>query len=67
MTTKRKRTRATVIAEQVGRVLLIRERGQRQYSLPGGGIERGEYTMEAALRELREETRLRPSNAERPV
>ena len=65
MTTKKKRARATVIAEQDGFVLLIREKGQRQYSLPGGGIERGEYTMEAALRELREETKLRPSKAER--
>ena len=65
MTTKRKRQRATVIAEKDGKVLLIREKGQRQYSLPGGGIERGEYTMEAALRELREETKLRPSKAER--
>ena len=45
--------------------MLIREKGHSQYSLPGGGIERGEYTMEAALRELREETRLRPSKAER--
>ena len=32
----RKRSRATVIAEQDGRVLLIRERGARSYSLPGG-------------------------------
>ena len=62
---KKKRSRATVIAEKDGRVLLIRERGSRKYSLPGGGIERGEYTMEAALRELREETKLRPFRAER--
>ena len=61
----KKRQRAAVIAERDGKVLLIREKGQRQYSLPGGGIERGEYTMEAALRELREETKLRPSKAER--
>ena len=62
---KKKRSRATVIAEKDGRVLLIRERGSLKYSLPGGGIERGEYTMEAALRELREETKLRPFRAER--
>ena len=62
---KRKRARATVVAEQDGKTLLIRERGSRQFSLPGGGIERGEYTMEAALRELREETKLRPYKAER--
>ena len=62
---KKKRPRATVIAEKDGKVLLIRERGAGQFSLPGGGIERGEYTMEAALRELRGETKLRPSKAER--
>ena len=54
-----------MVAQQDGKILLIRERGSRQFSLPGGGIERGEYTMEAALRELREETRLRPFKAER--
>lgn len=55
---KKKRRRATVIAEQDGKVLLIKERGSRRYSLPGGGIERNESFMEAAVRELREETRL---------
>ena len=64
-TSKKKRPRATVIAEKDGKVLLIKERGAGQFSLPGGGIERGEYTMEAALRELREETKLRPFKAER--
>ena len=62
---KRKRSRATVIAEQGGRFLLIRERGSRVYSLPGGGIKRGESTMLAALRELNEETKLSPLKAER--
>ncbi len=61
---KRKRARATVVVQQDGKTLLIRERGARQFSLPGG-IERGEYVMEAALRELREETRLSPFKAER--
>ena len=61
----RKRTRATVIAKKDGRVLLIRERGSKSFSLPAGGIEGHESTMEAALRELREETRLRPVAAER--
>ena len=63
--TKKKRQRATVIAEQDGKVLLVRERGTKHFSLPGGGIEGHESTMEAALRELREETRLRPIKAER--
>ena len=62
---KRKRNRATVIAEQDGKYLLIRERGSRTYSLPGGGFERGESTMLTALRELHEETKLSPLKAER--
>ena len=62
---KRKRNRATIIAEQDGKFLLIRERGSRTYSLPGGGFERGESTMLAALRELNEETKLSPVKAER--
>ena len=53
-----KRPRATVVAEQDGRVLLVKERGARRYSLPGGGIERREGVIEAACREIREETRL---------
>ena len=60
-----KRLRATVIAEQGGRFLLVRERDARRYSLPGGGIERGESVIEAALRELREETKLAVVKAER--
>ncbi len=53
-----KRPRATVVAEQNGSVLLVKERGARRYSLPGGGIERREGVIEAACREIREETRL---------
>ena len=59
-----KRRRATVIAEQDGKVLLIKEKGASRYSLPGGGIEKGESVMEAALRELREETKLSAIKAE---
>ncbi len=40
-----------------GAVLLVRHRGgQRPWSLPGGGVERGERLVAAALREVREET-----------
>ena len=62
---KKKRMRATVVAQQDGKVLLVREKGKKRFSLPGGGIEGRESVMEAALRELREETRLRPLKAER--
>jgi 8-oxo-dGTP diphosphatase len=54
----KKRRRATVIAEQDGKILLVREKDANRFSLPGGGIERGESVMEAAIRELREETGL---------
>jgi len=36
---KKKRRRATVVAEQDGKVLLVREKGSKGFSLPGGGIE----------------------------
>ena len=62
---KKKRRRATVIAERGGKVLLIKERGSNSFSLPGGGIEKGESVIEAALRELREETKLSVVKAER--
>ena len=53
-----KRRRATVLARRDGCYLLVRERGQKQYGLPGGGIEKGEPTLLAAVREMHEETRL---------
>ena len=60
----RKRRRATVVAEQDGKYLIVRERGAKRWSLPGGGIERGESALRAAVRELEEETRLTPTKAE---
>ena len=60
----RKRRRATVVAEQGGKVLLVRERRHRQYGLPGGGIEGQESVIEAACREIREETKLAVVSAE---
>ena len=61
---KKKRRRATIVAEQNGKFLLVREKGAKRYSLPGGGIEKGEPEMVAALRELDEETKLRASQTE---
>ena len=61
---KRKRRRATVVAEQDGKVLLVQERGTHRYGLPGGGIEGRESVIEAACREMREETSLTVVKAE---
>ena len=61
---KKKRIRATLVAEQHGQVLLVKELGANRYSLPGGGIEKGESVLEAAIRELKEETNLEAVKAE---
>lgn len=56
-----KRRRATVLAVKDDRYLLVREKGKNSYSLPGGGVERDEPTLLAAVRELQEETCLKAS------
>lgn len=56
-----KRRRATVLAFNGKEYLLVRERSTSDYSLPGGGIECGEPSLLAAVRELHEETRLKVS------
>jgi len=59
----RLRQRATVVLIRNGSVLLVS--GQSgQFSLPGGGIEPGEQSVEAAVRELHEETGLRATRTE---
>ena len=49
--------RATVVCWQRERILLV-ERGRTRWSLPGGTIRRGESPVDAARRELIEETTL---------
>ena len=53
----RKRGVAVVLRE--GKVLLVKDRGKNKYSLPGGGVHKGERSYQAAARELYEETGLR--------
>ena len=47
-----------VASDGVGKVLLVRHTYLPGWWLPGGGVDRGETTDQAAVRELREETGL---------
>jgi ADP-ribose pyrophosphatase YjhB (NUDIX family) len=54
------RPRGTAVVLRDGKVLLVRDRGKRHFSLPGGGIKGNEPAASAAGRELFEELGLRP-------
>lgn len=54
------RQRGVAVVIVNGKVLLVRDKGKRHYSLPGGAIKRGEPTTSAAARELYEELGLHP-------
>ena len=41
-------------------ILMVRERGNRDFSLPGGGSNRDESRRAASMRELKEETGMKP-------
>lgn len=60
-----KRRRATALVIQNGKYLLVRDQGKSEFSLPGGGIKKGEAVLTAACRELGEELGLRAYRAER--
>ncbi|MCH7843914.1 MAG: NUDIX domain-containing protein [Chloroflexi bacterium] len=57
--------RATGVVIRDRKVLLVRDRGTRNYSLPGGGIHRGEPSISAAARELFEELGISAHKIER--
>jgi 8-oxo-dGTP diphosphatase len=56
------RKRATVICRRGNRILLV-SREKSKWALPGGMLKRGEHLTAAALRELKEETRLAGKSA----
>lgn len=64
-TSSRKRQRATALVVRDGTYLLVRDKGHDKYSLPGGGMERGEAALTAACREVGEELGLKAYKAER--
>ncbi|MDR5761307.1 NUDIX domain-containing protein [Caballeronia sp. LZ035] len=53
--------RATVICRKGKRILLVAR--ESKWALPGGILKRGEHLSDAALRELKEETRIAGKSA----
>ena len=49
------RHRATVVILRDGKVLLVRDRGRSDFSMPGGGFKSGESTIQAGIREVSQE------------
>ncbi|MGH3977990.1 MAG: NUDIX hydrolase [Pseudonocardiaceae bacterium] len=45
-----------IVVALAGRVLMVFDRGRKQWELPGGMLEPGETARQAAVRELEEET-----------
>lgn len=59
------RKRVTAVIFRSGKVLLVKHRGQRHFSLPGGGIKIGESALAAIARELHKELKLEAQNIKR--
>ncbi len=50
-----KRYRVSVVIIRDGKLLLVRDTGKYDFSLPGGGFEHGETTIQAGIREVADE------------
>ena len=57
--------RGTAVVIRNGRLLLVRERGKKAFSLPGGRARSNEPALAAAVRELQEELGMTAIKAER--
>lgn len=64
---RRKRYRATAVVIQNDKVLLVKDKGKDDWSMPGGGFNHGESTIQACIREVTKEElgRLTVVSAER--
>ncbi|OHA79795.1 MAG: hypothetical protein A2V96_02020 [Candidatus Yonathbacteria bacterium RBG_16_43_6] len=53
-----------IVFDPTGRMLIVREKNHPdpRWKFPGGGIEEGELPLDAAIRELREETGMTTKN-----
>ena len=59
------RQRGVEVVIRHGHVLLVKDKGKDRFSLPGGGIKKGEPTVSAAARELYEELGLTATEVKR--
>lgn len=60
-----KRYRVTSLIIKDGKILLVQDKHRHDYSMPGGGFKANESTIQAGIREVFEELRLRAISAER--
>jgi ADP-ribose pyrophosphatase YjhB (NUDIX family) len=59
------RYRATALIIRNDKVLLVRDKGRHDYSMPGGGFKPRESTIQACIREVAEELRMKVISATR--